>query len=79
MKKKVYIAYTGGTIGMKRIDGRYQPVPGFLPQQMQANSAFQHPELPAYTIREYEPLLDSSNMHPSDWSHIAADICHQCK
>lgn len=27
-----------------------------------------------YTISEYEPLLDSSNMSFSDWEHIAEDI-----
>ena len=28
----------------------------------------------AYTIQEYEPLLDSSNMSMDDWSRIAQDI-----
>jgi len=28
----------------------------------------------AYTIHEYEPLLDSSNMSMEDWSRIATDI-----
>lgn len=27
-----------------------------------------------YSITEYEPLLDSSNMTMADWSHIAEDI-----
>lgn len=27
-----------------------------------------------YTITEYDPLLDSSNMTISDWVHIAEDI-----
>lgn len=75
MKKRVYIAYTGGTVGMKQIDGRYVPVPGFLQQQMAATPAFRHPDLPAYTIHEYDPLLDSTNMTPLDWSRIARDIC----
>ncbi len=74
MRKKIYIAYTGGTIGMNRIRGNYQPVPGFLQQQMEADPAFQHPELPDYTIQEYNPLLDSTNMTPSDWSKIGRDI-----
>lgn len=74
MKKKVYIAYTGGTIGMKRLDGNYRPVSNFLQAQMAAIPAFRHPALPAYTIHEYEPLLDSPNMMPDDWSKIALDI-----
>lgn len=77
MRKKVYIAYTGGTIGMKKVDGRYQPVPDFLQTLMAQNPAFHHPQLPAYTIQQYDPLLDSPNMTPVDWSRIAADICAQ--
>jgi L-asparaginase len=60
---------------MKRVRGSYEPVPGFLQAQMAAMPAFQHPDLPAYTIHEYEPLLDSPNMTPNDWSAIARDIC----
>ena len=75
MSKRVYIAYTGGTIGMQRVNGRYQPIPNFLQQLMADNPAFQHPELPSYTIHQYDPLLDSPNMTPGDWSRIATDIC----
>lgn len=77
MKKRVYIAHTGGTIGMKWIDGSYQPSPGFLAGLMQGNPAFDHPDLPEYVIHEYEQLLDSTNMTPADWSKIAQDICRQ--
>ncbi|MEJ2746862.1 MAG: asparaginase [Anaerolineae bacterium] len=75
MKKRIYIAYTGGTIGMKRVNGAYQPVPNYLQELMAANPAFQHADLPDYTIRQYEPLLDSSNMTPADWTRIGQDIC----
>ncbi|NKQ37547.1 MAG: asparaginase [Chloroflexi bacterium] len=77
MKKKVYIAYTGGTIGMKRVNGRYQPIPHYLQTLMAVNPAFQHPELPDYTIHQYDPLLDSPNITPAEWSQIALDICEQ--
>lgn len=73
-KKRVYIAYTGGTIGMKLVHGRYQPVPNFLQTLMAANPAFHHAQLPHYTITQYTPLLDSPNMTPADWSRIARDI-----
>lgn len=76
MKKRVYIAYTGGTIGMKKVNGRYQPISNYLQQLMADNLAFQHPQLPNYTIHQYEPLLDSPNMTPTNWSTIARDICH---
>lgn len=74
-ERSVYIAYTGGTIGMKQVDGSYHPVADYLQTQMVANPLFQHPDLPHYTIHQYRPLLDSSDMAPHDWSTIAADIC----
>lgn len=74
-RKRIYIAYTGGTIGMKKINGRYLPIPNYLQELMQANPAFQHEALPDYTIHQYDPLLDSPNMTPTDWSTIARDIC----
>lgn len=76
MRKKVYIAYTGGTIGMQRVNGNYAPVSQSLQNQMVQIPDFQHPDLPDFTIHEYDPLLDSTNMTPSDWSRIAADICN---
>ena len=75
MKKRVYIAYTGGTIGMKKVNGRYLPIPNFLQELMADNPAFHHPDLPEYTIHQYKPLFDSPDMSPSDWSKIARDIC----
>ena len=75
MKKRVYIAYTGGTIGMKKVNGRYLPMPNFLQELMTANPAFHHSDLPEYTIQQYDPLFDSPDMSPSDWSKIARDIC----
>lgn len=75
MKKRVYIAYTGGTIGMKQVNGRYQPVPNHLQELMAANPAFRHSDLPDYVIHQYDPLLDSTDMTPADWSNIARDIC----
>ena len=77
MRKRIYIAYTGGTIGMQRINGSYEPVPGSLQEQMAAIPAFHHPSLPEYTIQQYDPLLDSPNMTPADWSTIAGDICQR--
>lgn len=75
MSKKVYIAYTGGTIGMQQVNGRYLPIPNFLQKLMADNPAFHHSELPQFTIHQYDPLLDSPNMTPGDWSRIATDIC----
>ena len=74
MRKRVYIAYTGGTIGMRRSASGYRPHPGYLAQLMAAIPELRHPSLPHYQIHEYQPLLDSAEMAPDDWLKIAADI-----
>jgi L-asparaginase len=74
MTKRLYIAYTGGTIGMRRTTGGYAPAPGFLAEQMAAMPELADPRMPAYSIHEYDPLLDSSNMCPADWVRIGRDI-----
>ena len=73
-RKKVYIAYTGGTIGMKRTRDVYKPEPGYLQSQMSHMPELRHATMPSYTINEYEPLLDSSNMTPREWVKIARDV-----
>jgi L-asparaginase len=73
-RKRVYIAYTGGTIGMTPTRQGYTPAPGSLQAQMDVMSELRHPSMPAYRIHEYEPLLDSSNMTPAEWVKIARDI-----
>ncbi|HEV2718714.1 MAG TPA: asparaginase [Thermoanaerobaculia bacterium] len=74
MRKRVYIAYTGGTIGMNHTRGGYCPEPGYLQRQMAQMPELEHPSMPSYTIHEYAPLLDSSNMTPAEWVKIAHDI-----
>ena len=74
MRKKVYIAYTGGTIGMKRTVDGYVPASGYLKRLMHNLPELKSDLLPEYDIGEYEPLLDSSNMTPDDWLRIANDI-----
>ena len=74
MRKRVYIAYTGGTIGMQRTRAGYRPQPGYLQKQMAAMPELRTPSMPAFTIHEYSPLLDSSNMTPREWVKISRDI-----
>lgn len=62
---------------MQRIHGRYTTVPDSLQDQMSLISAFQHPDLPHFEIEQFDPLLDSSNMTPGDWSRIAQKICNR--
>ena len=74
MKKRIYVAYTGGTIGMKKSDQGYVPVDGHLTDSINALPEFHRDEMPDFTINEYQPLIDSSNMTPRDWQRIADDI-----
>jgi len=74
MRKKVYIAYTGGTIGMKSAGDGFVPAPGFLEELMLSVPELKHDIMPDYQVHEYRPLLDSSNMTPDDWLKIAKDI-----
>ncbi|MFC0141805.1 asparaginase [Erwinia mallotivora] len=73
-KKSIYVAYTGGTIGMQRSSHGYVPVSGHLQNQLADMPEFHRPEMPDFTIHEYQPLIDSSDMTPQDWQSIAGDI-----
>ncbi|MFG1172382.1 asparaginase [Erwiniaceae bacterium CAU 1747] len=73
-KKSIYVAYTGGTIGMQRSEHGYIPVSGHLQTQLANMPEFHRAEMPDFTIHEYQPLIDSSDMTPEDWQSIADDI-----
>lgn len=73
-KKSIYVAYTGGTIGMQRSEQGYVPVSGHLQRQVANMPEFHRAEMPDFTIHEYAPLIDSSDMTPQDWQSIADDI-----
>ncbi|HBY38987.1 MAG TPA: L-asparaginase 1, partial [Alteromonas sp.] len=74
MRKHIYIAYTGGTIGMRPSSQGYVPAPGFLAETLANMPEFHREEMPLYTLHEYDELMDSSDMSPADWQHIADDI-----
>ncbi len=73
-KKKLLIIYTGGTIGMEASDKGYVPSNGLLTKAMAETLTFSHPEMPGYDIKEYNPLVDSSDMSHANWTLIAEDI-----
>jgi L-asparaginase len=73
-RKRIYVAYAGGTIGMKAGETGYAPVPGHLTEQVREQPQLHTAEVPELSIREYEPLLDSANARPSDWLRIARDL-----
>ncbi len=74
MSKHIYIAYTGGTIGMRGSEAGYETAVGYLQEQMAQMPELYAASMPRYTVGEFDPLLDSANMTPSDWLHIAKDI-----
>lgn len=59
---------------MKPVDGTLAPVPGYLTECIRELPEMHRQEMPIFTIKEYSPLLDSSNMGPADWANIATDI-----
>ena len=73
-KKRIYIADTGGTIGMRAGERGYEPSPGYLGAQMAKMEILKNPLFPSYHIHEYDPSMDSSSMSPSAWFDIAEDI-----
>ena len=77
MSGRVFVAYTGGTIGMMPTDRGYAPVPGAFPERMRRILAEFPEELPGFEIEEFDPLLDSANMRPADWNCIAERIAER--
>ena len=73
-RKRIYVAYVGGTIGMKPGDSGYAPIAGHLTAQIRDRPELHAAEVPDLAITEYEPLLDSSNARPSDWLRVARDL-----
>lgn len=73
-QRKVFILYTGGTIGMVKTDYGFKPQPGYLSDYLHQHPALKNHTIPLFTIKEYSPLLDSANMQPQDWVSIARDI-----
>jgi len=71
---RIFIANTGGTIGMKKTERGYATEPGHLQQAMEALPPFSDDGIPAYDVYDFDPLLDSSNMSPAEWVRIAEVI-----
>ena len=76
-RKRIYVAYTGGTIGMQHSENGYVPVPGFLTDTVKRMPEFYRSEMPYFDIHEYHPVIDSSDMTPEHWRSIAEDIQQQ--
>ncbi|MEM7479988.1 MAG: asparaginase [Acidobacteriota bacterium] len=76
-EKRVYIANTGGTIGMQAGADGYRPAPGYLARRMAGMPELHAEEMPEFVIGEFDPLLDSSNMAPQDWMRIGRPVLEQ--
>lgn len=73
-RKRVLIAYTGGTIGMRRSPAGYAPAPGFLAEYLATEERLHAVGMPELEVLEFDPLLDSANMTPAHWTAIARAI-----
>lgn len=74
-RKKILLLYTGGTMGMRKgEDGSLAPKAGYLTERIREMPEMSQKEMPTYTIKEYDPLIDSSCMGPAHWAIIATDI-----
>jgi len=68
----VVVLHTGGTLGMvARADGAFEPRQGALARALAGLPELRDPRLPEVRLVEFDPLLDSSDMRPSDWQQIA--------
>lgn len=74
MNKRILIINTGGTISSIKTTKGYEPAPGYVATALAQIPALKHPDMPEYVVKEYHPLLDSSNMTVNDWNRIASDI-----
>ena len=84
--RKILILYTGGTIGMKmNEDDQLVPIPGYLEHQVRVALKGAQMDvstkgrghilhMPEFDLYSYDPLIDSAEMQPNDWTRIAKDI-----
>ncbi|MBA2657391.1 MAG: asparaginase [Tatlockia sp.] len=77
MKKRILIINTGGTISSMKTSRGYEPAVNYVQQVLEEIPALIHADMPEFFIKEYQPLLDSSNMTVSDWNRIATDIADE--
>lgn len=75
--KHILIINTGGTISSVKTPHGYEPSPGYVSEALRSIPAMRHADMPQYTLKEYQPLLDSSNMTVHEWNRIATDIADE--
>jgi L-asparaginase len=78
-RRRVYVVYAGGTIGMRATEAGYAPVPGYLSAAVAGVPELVEAEVPELLVNEHAPLLDSANARPADWLAIARDIAARAR
>ena len=73
-RRRVLLAHSGGTIGMRRGERGYEPASGHLASLLAGLPEMASADLPEFELLEFEPLLDSSDMLPRDWLRLARTI-----
>lgn len=72
--KKIYVIYTGGTIGMVKSDRGFIPDESVLQDRLANLKRLYFNDLPDFTLHQYPDLIDSSNVTPYNWVIMAQDI-----
>ncbi|MEL0635810.1 asparaginase [Marinomonas sp. TI.3.20] len=73
MSSQVLILYTGGTIGMVQTEQGLAPASGLearIKQAMGASLA----DLPSFDVIELNPLIDSANITPNNWTELVSTL-----
>lgn len=73
MTKRILLLYTGGTVGMVSSDEGYVPSAGFE-QRFREQLGQSMDQLPEFDVIEFDRLIDSSNLQPSDWRYMAQQL-----
>jgi len=74
VSRKVLLAHTGGTIGMRRGPRGYEPQAGYLAELLSRMPELADPSMPEVELVEFEPLLDSADNRPADWLRMAREV-----
>jgi L-asparaginase len=77
VRPRIYVAYTGGTIGMTATADGFAPTPGALRSLVDTLLAETGDELPVVHFDEFDPIIDSSNATPTTWFRIAESLFEQ--
>lgn len=72
--KNILVIYTGGTIGMVSTYQGYDMETGYLSKAIAGNRDLYYYNMPSFEVKEYDDLIDSSNIEPKRWVAIALDV-----